>query len=245
MPTSVRHTLREAGPIVVAELRLESESGVNPLSTETVSEIRAHLRAMDNVEGPHVIVISAAGRCFSAGADLKEFRTITEDRFRTYMAGILAMYDEMMNVAKPIVSVVHADARGGGAALALFSDFVVSADTARFSFPEALRGLAGGGYLMPRLVGKHRAAEMVMLGRTYSARQMHDLGLVNAVCPPGELDAEVAKLLVELQGISPGSFEVAKRSLSGGLSVGMADAMARHVDAQAKAFSIARARGLV
>jgi enoyl-CoA hydratase/carnithine racemase len=161
------------------------------------------------------------------------------------MADVLDMYAEMTEVRKPVISLVHADARGGGAAVALFSDFVIAADTARFALPEAHRGLAGGGYLMPRLVGRQRAAEMVMLGRTYSAADMLAMGLVNEVCAASEIEASAARLCAELGTIPPGSFAVSKRSLAAGLSVGLREAMAVHVEAQTEAFVLARSQGLV
>ncbi len=245
MPTSVTYSIREIGGVTAGEFHLASDSGVNPLSSTVVREIRERLKALDNLDPPHVLLVTAAGRCFSAGADLKEFNDITREGFRQYMADILAMYAEMAEVRKPIISLVHADARGGGAAVALFSDFVIAADQARFALPESHRGLAGGGYLMPRLIGKQRAAEMVLLGRTYSADDMLRLGLVNEVCPAAELEARAARLCAELGALSPGAFAVAKRSLAAGLFVGMREAMATHVEAQTEAFLRARATGLL
>lgn len=245
MPTTLTYTLRDIGGISIGEFRLESDSGVNPLSSDVVGAFRNQLRLLDNVDPPHALVISAVGKCFSAGADLKEFKGITLERFRQYMSDVLAMYAEMAEVRKPIISIVQADARGGGAALAFFSDFVIAAHHAKFALPESHRGLAGGGYLMPRLVGKHRAAEMVLLGRSYSAEDMLQMGLVNEVCPASELDERCAKLCAELGALSPGAFGVAKRSMAAGLTMGMRDAMQVHVEAQTEAFVLARGRGLI
>ncbi len=112
------------------------------------------------------LLFSSEGRSFCAGADVKEFRTFDATSFRRYMTDVLAMYAEMIELRKPIICRVHADARGAGAALAFCSDFVIAAEQVKFALPEAHRGLAGGGYLMPRLMGKHRAAEMVRSGAT-------------------------------------------------------------------------------
>ncbi|MFC3227784.1 enoyl-CoA hydratase/isomerase family protein [Marinibaculum pumilum] len=243
MPTELAYTEAERGGVPVAELRLSSDSGVNPLSSGTVAAFRRHFRDLDHADAPYAVVLSAEGRCFCAGADVKEFRDITQDGFRRYMTDILAMYAEMAELRKPIIALVHADARGGGMALALFSDFVIAADEAQFALPEVHRGLAGGGYLMPLLVGKQRATEMVMLGRSYSAARMLDLGLVSEVCPAVEIAGRTDRLCAELGALSGGALAVAKQSLAGGLGLGLREAMAKHVEAQSEAFRLARERG--
>jgi enoyl-CoA hydratase/carnithine racemase len=245
MPTTANYRVCEIGGIPVGEFHLQSDSGVNPLSSGVVTSINERLRSLDTIEPPLAILFRASGRCFSAGADLKEFKNITTDGFRQFMTDILAMYAAMAEVRKPVISLVHADARGGGAAVALFSDFVIAAEGAQFALPESHRGLAGGGYLMPRLIGKQRAAEMVLLGRSYSAAEMLQMGLVNEVCPSEELDERCAALCAELGKLSPGAFAVGKRSLAGGLFVGMREAMAIHVEAQTEAFLLARSKGML
>ena len=241
--TRLTYDERQVAGITLGEIWLDSDSGVNPLSGSTVRAMRERLRGLALVGGPHAVTVSARGRCFCAGADVKEFRRFDEAAFRDYMTEILAMYADLIEVGKPIISVVHADARGGGAALAFCSDFVVAADSARFALPEAHRGLAGGGYLMPRLIGKHRAAEMVLLGRDFSAADMLAMGLVNAVCAAPDLAARTEALVAELARIPASAFAVGKRSLAGGLSVGLREAMAWHVQAQADAFMRGRAEG--
>lgn len=245
MSTRLEYSEHDAFGVRVGRLHLSSESGVNPLSGQVVRDLRDRLAGMSAADAPHLLRLTAQGRCFCAGADVKEFRNFDADAFREYMLGILALYAEMIEVCKPIVCVVHADARGGGAALALCSDFVIAADDAKFALPEAHRGLAGGGYLMPRLIGKQLASAMVLLGREVGAAAMRDLGLVTEVCPAGELDRRTDALCEEIARIPPSAFAVGKRSLAGGLSVGLREAMQWHVDAQTAAFVEARTRGLV
>ena len=232
---------RRVKGLTFTEIRLASDSGVNPLSGDTVTGIRQTLRRLSEPGTAHGLLISAEGRSFCAGADVKEFRQFGIEDFRGYMTGILAMYAEMTEFPKPIVSLVHADALGGGAALAFCSDFVIAAEGAKFALPEVHRGLAGGGYLMPKLVGKHRAAEMVLLGRTFSARDMLAWGLVNEVCAPEALDMRAQALCEELAAVPAGAVAVAKRSLAGGLALGLREAMDQHVAAQTEAFARGRA----
>lgn len=245
MPTRITHCRSSIGGLSVARLHLSSDSGVNPLSSQVVAEIRETMRAAEADDEVSGLVFTSEGRCFCAGADVKEFRTFDVHAFQRYMSDVLAMYAEMIELRKPIVARVHADARGGGAALALSSDFVVSARAAKFALPESHRGLAGGGYLMPRLMGKHRAAEFVLLGRDFTAAQMLDWGLLSAVCEAGELDAGLERCCAELATIPPSAFAVGKRSLASGYTHGLREAMGVHVQAQTQAFLSARAKGLV
>jgi len=241
MPTTINHRERRIGERLFVELRLSSDNGVNPLSSGNVREIRETMRRLSPLGAAHGLLISAEGKSFSAGADVKEFRTFGEPEFRQYMSDILAMYAEMTEFPKPILSIVQADALGGGAALAFYSDFVIACETARFGLPEVHRGMAGGGYLMPRLIGKHRAAEMVLLGRNFTAQEMLDWGLVNVVCPQADLEPQTDKLCQELARLTDSAFAVAKTSLAGGLTVTMREGMERHIAAQTEAFRRARA----
>lgn len=244
MSTRLTYTERTAHGVTFGELHLASDNGMNPLSIAVVRGMRARLAALNAADAPpHALLLTAEGRVFCAGADVKEFRGFDAAAFRDYMSEILALYADMLEVRRPILCLVQADALGGGAALALCSDFAISASHARFGFPESHRGLAGGGYLIPRLVGKHLAAEMVILGRNYSADEMLRHGLLNTVCPQEELAARADALMAELARIPDSALAVAKRSLSAGLSVGLREAMAHHVDAQTAAFTAVRAKG--
>ncbi|MBU6273112.1 MAG: enoyl-CoA hydratase/isomerase family protein [Betaproteobacteria bacterium] len=226
--------------VAFGEVTLSSANGVNPLSLSAVRALREQLAALAGPQAPHGLVIRAEGRFFCAGADVKEFRDFDADRFRGYMTEVLGLYADLIDAPRPILSLVQADALGAGAALALCSDFVLAADPVRFAFPEAQRGLAGGGYLMPRLIGRQRAAEMVLLGRPLSAQRAEQLGLVNEVCAPEAFAARTRAWLAEIAAIAPGAFAVGKRSLAGGLSVDLRQAMDWHVQAQTEAFIQAR-----
>ncbi len=245
MATTVSCREAELGGCAIAELCLSSDNGANPLSVTAVAALREQLKALDRRGPPHIVVLRSEGRFFSAGADLQDLASMTPAGFGAFMKDILALYAEMTATAKPIIAVVHADALGGGAGLAQFADFVIAADTARFGFPEALRGLAGAGYLTPRLLGKQLATELALTGRLLSATEMQRLGMVNEVCGGGELPRRLEALIERLGRISPTALATGKRSLHGGLFVGLEEAMRRHIELQVTAFADARGRGLV
>ncbi|RYZ11922.1 MAG: enoyl-CoA hydratase/isomerase family protein [Comamonadaceae bacterium] len=235
--TTVERTERQAGGRVFTEAWLRSPSGANPLSGDTVEALRALLREQASRRDRHGLFIRAEGRAFCAGADVKEFARFDRAAFHAAMTAILGLYAEMIRFPQPIVSVVQADALGGGAALAFCSDFVIAGRGARFGLPEVHRGLAGGGYLMPRLLGKHRAAEMVLLGRSLDAAGALRLGLIGEVCEAHELEPRAQAIAEELAALAPEGLAVAKVSLAGGLSSDLDSAMAAHIEAQANAFA--------
>lgn len=212
-----------------------SPNGINVLSSHTVATLREALRGVARGEG-HGLIIAAEGRCFSAGADVKEFRDFTPSDFRQSMRNIADLFLEMMACPRPVISVVQADAIGGGAALAFCSDYLMAAGTASFSLPEVQRGLAGLGYLLPRLIGRHRATELTLLGRRFDAARLREWGLVNEVCDAAELDARRAALCAEFAALTPSALQVAKRSLSCGLHLPLREAIEAHIDAQVDAF---------
>jgi enoyl-CoA hydratase/carnithine racemase len=239
--TTLERGERRAAGRVFTEVTLRSQSGVNPLSTATVAQLRDLLRTQAARADRHGLVIRAEGRAFCAGADVKEFRAFGAGEFSAAMTGILALYLEMIHFPQPIVAVVHGDALGGGAALAFCSDYVIAAHGAKFGLPEVHRGLAGGGYLMPRLLGKHRATEMVLLGRSIDANEALRLGLIGEVCEAGALEARTQAIADELAALAPEGLAVAKKSLAVGLGADMAAAMETHIAAQTQAFIRARA----
>src|ERR1700744_1575621 len=245
MPTEVKYFEQPIGEIVVGHLQLSSRSGYNPITPDAISALRAHLKRLDNSKPPLVVVISAVGRAFCAGADLKIIKAMSPDEFRVFTRDVLLFLEEMMRLSKPVISMVHGDAMGAGAAIAQFSDFVIAANTARFAFPEILRGLTAPGYMAPRLIGRQRAAEMTMTGRTYSAEEMLGMGQVNEACAPEDLDSALSQLLNRLTAIAPYALALAKQSLRNGIAESLDAAMAHHLELQTSAFAQAKQAGFI
>ena len=155
-----------------------------------------------------VIVITGAGDSFCAGADLQSLSAgssegdlanhdITESLRNGVNPGILAMRE----LPKPIIARVHGHAAGVGCNYALASDIIIASDQAFFSqvfVKIALMPDGGGTWFLPRLVGYHKAFEMMALGDPISAQEALDLGTVNRVVPFEELDKTVNALVARL-----------------------------------------------
>jgi 2-(1,2-epoxy-1,2-dihydrophenyl)acetyl-CoA isomerase len=151
------------------------------------------------------IVLTATGKGFCTGADLRAGRTaapapkpegapdrIVGDIARVIRTGAQRLISSILDCEKPVVAAVNGTAAGLGAHLALAADLVIAAQEARFIEVFVRRGIAvdaGGAYLLPRMVGLHKAKELVFFGDDLSAADAERLGLVNKVVPGAQLEA--------------------------------------------------------
>jgi 2-(1,2-epoxy-1,2-dihydrophenyl)acetyl-CoA isomerase len=150
------------------------------------------------------IVLTATGKGFCTGADLRAGRTapapkpegapdrIVGDIARVIRTGAQRLISSILDCEKPVVAAVNGTAAGLGAHLALAADLVIAAEEARFIEVFVRRGIAvdaGGAYLLPRMIGLHKAKELIFFGDDLSAAAAERLGLVNKVVPGAELEA--------------------------------------------------------
>jgi enoyl-CoA hydratase/carnithine racemase len=177
--------------------------------------------AADHDPEVRAIVLTGAGRGFCAGLDLKDVSsgkanvTETTSAFKIGETPPLVM----RRLDTPIVCALNGAAAGYGMDLALSCDLVIASDQARF-IPPIRRGAipeSGGTWLLPRLVGWHKACEIILLGRTLDAGEIERLGLANAVVAHGELMDEAMRWAGELAANAPLAVSAAKRSMRLGL----------------------------
>jgi 2-(1,2-epoxy-1,2-dihydrophenyl)acetyl-CoA isomerase len=140
------------------------------------------------------VVLTATGRGFCAGADLRGAATagdrVPGNVARTIRLGAQRLIGAVLDCEKPVVAAVNGTAAGLGAHLAFACDLVLAAESAKFIEVFVRRGLvpdAGGAYLLPRLIGPQRAKELMFFGDSLPAAEAERLGLVNRVVPDGEL----------------------------------------------------------
>jgi len=150
-----------------------------------------------DTEGVRCVVLTGRGdKAFSAGGDLKERKSMTEEQWQRQHAvfeqGVMAMRD----CPVPIIGAINGAAYGGGCETALNCDFVYASRTARFALTEVTLGImpgAMGTQNLPLAVGERRAKEIILTGEAFSAEQASEWGLVNKVCEPEELLDETLK----------------------------------------------------
>lgn len=187
---------------------------------------------LDHADGSldvRAVVIGAAGeRHFCTGADLRADRAPVErpvgapertagEPARMMRTGMHRLVGGILDCEKPVLCALNGTAAGGGAQIALASDLVVAADTARIIQVFVRRGLipdGGAAYLLPRRVGLQKAKEMIFFGDDLSADEAERLGLVNKVVPAAELGATVAEWAERLAHGPTKAIGFAKRLLN-------------------------------
>jgi enoyl-CoA hydratase len=169
---------------VIGVVTLNRPQQLNALSFALVKDICVAMEAFERDNEIRVIILTGGDKVFAAGADIKEMaeRGPFDERLRERL-----MYRDRINqISKPVIAAVSGFALGGGCELAMSCDIIIAAETARFGQPEVNIGIipgSGGTQRLSRLVGKHRAMEMVLTGEFVSAADAERFGLVNRVVP--------------------------------------------------------------
>jgi 2-ketocyclohexanecarboxyl-CoA hydrolase len=196
----------------VATIAINRPDKMNAVTAETLNEIEQALDDAGRDPAVGVIVLTGVGdKAFCAGADIGWQKSGKMGRPKA--ANFTPPYLMISRCPKPIIARVNGYAIGGGHHFAYFCDFTIAADHAVFGQSEPRVGYPASGPVvnyLTRIVGHKRAREIWMLGRRYNAKQMLDWGLVNAVVPMKDLDAEVKKWSEELLNVSPTCLKVYK-----------------------------------
>ena len=174
---------------------------VNALSLETIRAVVAGFRRAAEDRAVRAVVLSSAiARRFSAGLDLDILLGKPAEEIRAFVQELyINLYDAQYNLGKPSIAAVGGAARGGGMTMAVSCDVVLGGDGATFGYPEIDVGVIPAIHFahLPRLIGRHRAFELLFSGRAFDAREAFDLGIVNRVVPDGQLDEEALALAAQ------------------------------------------------
>ncbi|MFI5619544.1 enoyl-CoA hydratase/isomerase family protein [Streptomyces sp. NPDC051567] len=195
------------------------------------------------------VVLTATGKGFCAGADLRgapaASARVAGDVARMIRLGAQRLITAVLDCEKPVVAAVNGTAAGIGAHLALACDLVIAAEPARFIEVFVRRGLVpdgGGAYLLPRLVGPHRAKELLFFGDAVPAAEAERLGLVNKVVPAGELEAAAREWAERLARGPTRALALTKQLVNASLDGDRAAALAAEAAAQEINMTTADAR---
>ncbi len=164
----------------------------NAINSQMMAELAELWTALgDDQGGLRGIVLTGAGeRAFCAGADLKERDGISLEEWRAHHAALERAVLAIVASPIPMIAAINGAAFGGGCELALLSDFIYAARSARFAMPEVTRGImpgAGGTQNLPRLAGAGRATEIILTGQPFDAEEAMRWGIVNRVCEDAQL----------------------------------------------------------
>lgn len=186
---------------------------LNALNTATLQELCYVLRTKTD-EARVVILTGAGDRAFVAGSDIHEMSQMNAFQFKQYGTLYADTLKLIRWLDKPVIAAVNGVAFGGGNSLALFCDFIIAVEDAQFGQQEINLGIFGGAALITSLAGRVRAADMVLTGRTVSAKEALEWGLINKVVPRSNFEDEVMKLARHLASRPPIALSFAKRSIN-------------------------------
>jgi len=186
------------------------------------------------------VIVTGRGRCFSAGADLKaQIQRAGEGRTRLPHERSFGMYTAFLTVLDlevPVIAAMNGHAVGGGFGLALLADVRIAAEGARYGANFARLGLHSGlgiSYLLPRLIGASRAAELLFTGRLIDGEEAAHIGIASRALPPGEVFPAAMALAEEIAAAAPLAVRTMKQSLYQGLGWDIRGAALREAFAQA------------
>ncbi|TMC65525.1 MAG: enoyl-CoA hydratase [Chloroflexi bacterium] len=200
----------------VALVTLDRERALNALDFALIAELTDALEALDASPDCHCIVITGAGsRAFAAGADIRELAgqtpislTVENDFHR---------WERIKRIRTPLIAAVRGVALGGGCELAMTCDMIVAAEDAEFGQPEIRLGVmpgAGGTQRLTRAIGKAKAMDMILTGRTMGARDAEAHGLVTRVVPAETTVDAALELAAQVAAMPPVAVLAAKEAVN-------------------------------
>ncbi len=196
--------------------QLDRPEALNALSPSVIAGLESAVDLAEGVPEVRALVISAAGRVFCAGADLKFLQSCPERR-AAFLRSVGDLFCRIESCARPVLAAVGGLALAGGLELVLSCDLVYAAESARFGDAHSNYGLipgGGGSVRLPRRIGLSNAKHLMFTGETVPAASPILSGLVNRVVPDGELDAAVGQLIQTLACKSPLGLQRMKQLLN-------------------------------
>ena len=191
----------------------------NAFNQEMIDEIRDALSLIDKDEEIGVLIITGEGKAFQAGADITELSLMKPMDLLRWNEGIVRINAALEKLRQPVIAAINGAAMGGGLELAISCTLRVVSESAKMALPEVKLGIipgAGGTQRLPRLIGKGRAAELMLTGEMIDAQEALRIGLVNQVVPHGEAVKGAEALAQKLMVNAPIAVEMAKDALEVG-----------------------------
>jgi len=201
----------------IAVITLNRPLADNAITTEMGARLTEVLETIAVRPAVRVALITGAGdRAFSVGSDLRQRKSMTKEQWLRQRQDFDRTLYTLRQVRKPIFAVVNGIAYGGGSEIAQSTDFIIASDNATFGQPEAMIGLSAGGgspALLPRLLPRGRALQMLMTGDPITAAEAHRVGMVNEVHPPAELMPAALAIAEKIASNSPTAVQAVKRAV--------------------------------
>ncbi|MEO8570670.1 MAG: enoyl-CoA hydratase-related protein [Chloroflexota bacterium] len=216
----------------VALVTIDRPGALNALSFDLLDELADALQSLDDDPTCRAIVITGAGRAFAAGADIGELERQTSTSL--VAEGRFEVWNRLAGIGLPLIAAVRGFALGGGCELAMTCDMIVAAEDAQFGQPEIKLGVmpgAGGTQRLTRAIGKARAMELILTGRTMTAQEADAHGLITRVVPAeATLDAAL-ELAARIAAMPPFAVRAAKAAILDAAELSLSDGLLREREA--------------
>ena len=224
----------------IAIVTVNRPDKLNALNIATRNDILTAFEQLERDDEVRVVVITGAGeKAFIAGADINEFAGMTAIKQRTLMKGRRA-FDSVEDFPKPVIAMINGFALGGGCELALSCDIRIASSKAKLGQPEIKLGIipgGGGTQRLTRLIGEGKAMELILTGDMISAEEARQLGLVNHVFEPEELESKTMELANKIADMSPVALAMAKAAVKNAARLDLRAGLEAEVDLFALCFS--------
>jgi len=200
----------------IATITFNRPDALNALNNETRLEFRNAMSDIQKDDDIKVVIVTGAGRAFIAGSDIKELKNTTPLEAHN----ITRLGEIIENLEKPVIAAVNGFALGGGCEIAMACDIIIASEKAKFGQPEINIGVipgGGGTQRLQRIVGVHKAKELVFTGDIIDAKEAERIGFVNKVVPADKLETIVKEIAKKIAGKSSAAIKLAKAAINRGM----------------------------
>lgn len=201
--------LTTTDPQGIVTITLNDEANLNAMSEQMAQEFSAAVRSLASSKDTRVIILTGAGRSFSAGGHLAMLQAKQTKTREVNHRAMLEFYDSFLSILKlnvPIIAALHGAAVGAGLCLACAADIRIAAEDTKLGFTFLKLGLhpgMGGTFLVPRVIGSSMATELLLTGRIISAAEALRIGLVSRVVERDSLTTEATNVAKEILSCGP------------------------------------------
>lgn len=212
----------------IGYLTLNRPEVFNAISQELIDEMRDALARVDADEEIRVLIITGAGKGFQAGADIRELSVMRPMDILRWNEGIVRNNAAVEDLRQPVIAAINGVAMGGGLELAISCQFRIIEEGVKLGLPEVKLGIipgTGGTQRLPRLIGKTKAYELLLLGEPIDAQEAYRIGLVNRVVPKGQAVAAAEELAGRIMANAPIAVELCKDAVEIGMDLPLEQAV--------------------
>lgn len=210
----------------VGTITLNRPQALNALNSQVMHELTTAAAEFDADPGIGAIIITGNAKAFAAGADIKEMANLSFAE--VFATDFFAAWNKLAAVRTPTIAAVAGFALGGGCELAMMCDLLIAADTAKFGQPEIKLGVIpgmGGSQRLTRAIGKAKAMDLILTGRTIDAAEADRAGLVSRVVPADELLTEANAVAATIAGMSLPAAQLAKEAVNRAFESSLAEGL--------------------